>query len=348
MSDKKENKARPLKQQCTGLNRQPDWLRPVVQAGFVVFSILLGLGFRSFILSLNGSAYEPVATRPPAVEAYLPISSLMTLVYFIKTGVLSRVHPAGLVIFSLTLLLALSVRRGFCSWVCPLGTAEEWAHKIGKKIVGTNPSMPQWLDIALRSFKYALLGFFLYSILLMPVAGLRGFIHGPYNRIADIKMYLFFSNIGTTALAVIIVLGFLSLLFKNFLCRYLCPYGALLGLFSMLSPAAIRRDADKCIDCGKCGQACPNRIAVDKKTKVISAECTACFSCVEACKVDGAIGFSLLRKKIGVSVVTYAAIILMAFFFSAQIAQVFNYWESETSAQTYKSLYSGINKIGHP
>lgn len=348
MSDERKDDFQLSKQKWTGSKDRPNWLRPVVQIGFVFFSILLGFQFHSFVLSLSGPVYEPVSIRPPAVEAYLPISSLMSLVYFVKTGILNRIHPAGLVIFTLILVLALSVRRGFCSWVCPLGTAVEWAHKVGKKLLGRNPSMPKWLDMVLRSLKYILLGFFLYQIILMPKATLRGFIHGPYNRIADVKMYLFFSNITAAALTVIVILGLLSMFFKNFLCRYLCPYGALLGLLSVLSPAAIRRNADKCISCGKCGQVCPNQIDVDKKEKVNSVECTACFSCIGACKVNGAIGFSLLRRKIRVSVVTYAVIVITAFFFSAQIAKTFNYWQSETPAQTYRALYSRIIEIGHP
>ncbi len=348
MSDERKNNFQLSKQKWTVPKGPPDWLRPVVQIGFVFFSILLGFQFHSFVLSLSGPVYEPVSTRPPAVEAYLPISSLMSLTYFVKTGIANRVHPAGLVIFTVTLVLTLLIRRGFCSWVCPVGTAEEWAYKVGQKLLGRNLSMPKWLDMVLRLLKYALLGFFLYHILLMPIAALRGFIHGPYNRIADVKMYLFFSNISATALTVIVVLGLLSMFFKNFLCRYLCPYGALLGLLSVLSPATIRRNVDKCISCGRCRQVCPNQIAVDKKEKVKSVECTACFSCIGTCRVNGAIGFSLLREKIGVSVVTYAAIVITAFFFSAQIAQTFNYWQSETPAQTYRVLYSRITEIGHP
>ena len=51
---------------------------------------------------------------------------------------------------------------------------------------------------------------------------------------------------------VIGVIVLLSMFVQNFWCRYLCPYGALLGLVSLLSPVKIRRDKEACIDCGKC------------------------------------------------------------------------------------------------
>ncbi len=331
-----------------GLKEHSKHLRPAIQTGFVVFSILLCLQFRSFVLSLTGPVNALIKARPPAVEAYLPISSLMSLTYLVKTGVANRVHPAGLMIFIVTLVLALLIRRGFCSWVCPIGTAAEWAHKTGKKLLGRNLSMPKWLDVILRSLKYVLLGFFVFSILLMPIAALRQFIYGPYNRIADVKMYLLFSNISVAALSVILVLGLLSVLFKNFLCRYLCPYGALLGLFSSLSPVAVRRDADKCVECGKCGRACPNQIPVDKKKMVRSVECTACFSCVGVCRTPGAIGISLPRGKMRVSVVAYGVIMIAAFFFAGQVGRTFDYWKSETTAREYKFLYSRINQTRHP
>ncbi|MHC4464427.1 MAG: 4Fe-4S binding protein [Planctomycetota bacterium] len=345
--EKKDNRQLPTDGR-QGLKEHSKRLRPVIQTGFVVFSILLCLQFRSFVLSLTGPVNAPIKARPPAVEAYLPISSLMSLTYLVKTGVANLVHPAGLVIFTVTLVLALLIRRGFCSWVCPIGTAAEWAHKTGKNIFGRNFLMPRWLDVILRSLKYGLLGFFLYHILLMPAVALRQFIYGPYNRIADVKMYLLFSNIGVTTLSVILVLGLLSVLFKNFLCRYLCPYGALLGLFSALSPVAVRRDSNKCIGCGKCGRLCPNQIPVDKKKMVRSVECTACFSCIGVCRTPGAIGISLPREKMRVSVVAYGVIMIATFFFAGQVGRTLNYWKSETTAREYKFLYSRINQTRHP
>lgn len=329
------------------LRDRSKWIRPAVQFGFVLFSILLGLEFHGFVRALQNPAVTSLH-RPSAVEAYLPISSLMSLVYFCKTGILNNVHPAGLVIFTLTLLLALAVRRGFCSWVCPIGTGAEYAWKTGRRIFGRNLTVPKWIDIPLRLLKYLLLGFFVYQILLMPSEGLRQFIYGSYNRIADVKMYLFFKHITITGAVVLAVLGVLSVLIKNFWCRYLCPYGALLGVFSVASPVAVRRDEKTCTACGRCAKSCPNRIPVDRKAAVRSTLCTACYSCVQACRVPGAIKISAAKKKWTLSVVSYALITVLVLLLTAQVAKTFGYWHSSTPAEYYRMLLQNIHQIGHP
>lgn len=326
----------------------PYWFRWAVKVGFVLFSILLGLQFHAFIKAIEQTSLDIKAVRPAAVEGYLPISSLMSLVYFIKTGIANRVHPAGLIIFTLTLALAVLMRRGFCSWVCPIGTAAEYAHKIGKRIIGRNLRMPKWLDIMLRSLKYALLSFFLYHIVRMSDETLKDFIYGPYNRIADVKMYLFFSRISLLAIGIIMAIGLLSLLFKNFFCRYICPYGALLGMFSAMSPVSVRRNTEKCIACGKCSQACPNQIPVDTKKVVHSVECMACFECIGACKVEGALQVRPPGNKPVISTVIYGVIIVALFFFTTQMAKTMGYWQSETSVQQYRTLYERMIEIKHP
>jgi len=324
------------------------WLRPAVQSLFAVVIILIGIEFSAFVKSLSGPSTEAVALRPPGVEGFLPISSLMSLVYLVKSGVANRIHPAGLVIFSLTLFLALALRRGFCSWICPIGFASEWAHKLGKWIFGRSPRIPAWLDVPLQGLKYFLLGFFAYHILRMPLQDLESFILSPYNRMADVKMYLFFANISRTALIVIFVLIALSVVFKNFWCRYLCPYGALLGLVSLASPTAVSRDAEKCVGCGKCAAACPNMIKVDKKRRVNSPECMACYSCVDACRVKNALRVRSALVPKPISAAVYGFITVAAFIVASNAASAFNFWRPDTTPDMYRQLNGIVGNIGHP
>jgi len=127
----------------------------------------------------------------------------------------------------------------------------------------------------LRSVKYALLAFFIYIVVLkMPSFAIMRFLEGDYYKIADVKMLLFFIEMTTTTAVSLSLLFVLSLFYKNFWCRYLCPYGALLGLISFFQPLKITRNNAACIHCGTCTKNCPSLLPVERLTNVRSPECT--------------------------------------------------------------------------
>ena len=72
-------------------------LRAVVQGAYVVFFLLAGYEFHLFYARIVAGA-AVTGRRPPAVEAFLPISALMSLKYFLLTGNYDEIHPAGLTI----------------------------------------------------------------------------------------------------------------------------------------------------------------------------------------------------------------------------------------------------------
>ena len=193
------------------------------------------------------------------------------------------------------LAIAFLFRKAFCSWLCPVGTISEYLWRAGKKIFHRSFFLPRWLDLPLRGLKYSLLGFFLWAISTMSAVGIRDFMTTPYGLIADVKMLNFFRHIGETGLVVIGLFVLASVLVPNLWCRFLCPYGALLGLTSWFSPMKIRRDPEPCIDCAKCAKACPSNLPVDKLVKIQSVECTGCMECVVVCPADGALGMRLAQ-----------------------------------------------------
>ena len=68
-------------------------------------------------------------------------------------------------------------------------------------------NLPILVDKILRPLKYAVAGFFIWSIFFkMPLGAIEGFINSPYNILADIKMMQSFTGISMTALFVIIIL----------------------------------------------------------------------------------------------------------------------------------------------
>jgi polyferredoxin len=106
--------------------------------------------------------------------------------------------------------------------------------------------VPLWLNLPLRSLKYVLLAFFLYAVFTMASQNLSDFIASPFGIIADVKMLNFFRYIGALGIAVIATLIALSVLIQDFWCSFLCPYGALMGIVSIMIPIKIRRDAQAC------------------------------------------------------------------------------------------------------
>jgi ferredoxin len=123
----------------------------------------------------------------------------------------------------------------------------------------------------------------------MSAGVIAAFMRSPYGIIADVKMLNFFRHIGQTGLIVLGILLIASVFVQNFWCRYLCPYGALLGMASFFSPMRIRRNAAACIDCEKCAKACPAWLPVDRLVSIKSAECTGCLECVAVCPAKGAL-----------------------------------------------------------
>ncbi len=267
------------------LREDSQFLRSSVQFAFVLLCIWIGIEFAMFVRWGTSGGQSMFVPRPPGAEGFLPISSLISLSYWLQTGTINSVHPSGLFIFIAICAIGLLLKKAFCSWMCPVGTLSESLHLLGKKLFKRNFTLPRWLDYPLRSLKYLLLLFFSYSVIQMDIPSLESFIYSPYNKMADVKMYLFFANISLFAVWTIIILMVLSVFVKNFWCRFLCPYGALLGMLSWLSPLKITRNKTTCIDCELCTKACPANIAVHKATRVWSDECTNCLSCVAACPV---------------------------------------------------------------
>jgi ferredoxin len=321
-------------------------LRLAVQASFALFCLYCGYRFYLFYLWAMGSS-EVFVARPPSVEAFLPISGLVGLKRLILTGSYEEIHPAGLTIFIAALLIGLLFRKGFCGWICPVGFTSNLVEKLGLKLK-TIYRLPFWLDLPLLSLKYLLLAFFAFLILLkMDIQAIEAFNRTPYNLVVDAKMLLFFlepSNLTLWVMGFLLVASFFS---RNFWCRYLCPYGALLGILALVSPVRIKRDRGLCIDCHKCEKVCPGSIPVAAKESVNSPECLGCLECVAACPVDDCLTVSAYgRRKLPTLLLPLG--ILTVFFTLWAWAQLSGHWQSEIPMDVLQVYYQESRVLSHP
>jgi len=259
--------------------------RRFIQVAFFLLVLLIGVQFTVWVAAHRGGR-EPAVPRPAGVEGFLPISALMSVRLFLAGDGIHPGHPAGLAIFLAILAMSAVLAKSFCSLLCPVGAVSEWLGRLGRRLLGRTWELPRWLDLPLRSAKYLLLAFFVWATwVAMDLPAVRAFLDSPYNRVADVKMLLFFAEPTRLTVAVLGVLVVGSVLVRDLWCRYFCPYGALLGLVGRLAPLKVTRDAASCTDCQVCTRVCPARLPVHTLARTASVECTSCLDCVAACPV---------------------------------------------------------------
>lgn len=333
-------------------------IRHAVQWLFVALNGWLGVQFLIWVRYFDHGGQSLYVPRPAGIEGWLPIAGLMNTKYFLLTGHVPAIHPAAMFLFIDFLIMSLFFKKAFCSWLCPVGTLSETLAKLGRRFFGRNLRFPRWADLPLRGLKYLLLGFFVFLIGSMSVEALHDFMSTPYGLVADVKLLNFFRDIGQTAFLVLLLLVLLSMLIEHFWCRYLCPYGAMLGLASLLSPVKIRRDPEACIDCAKCARACPAHLPVDQLVQIRSVECTACMECVAVCPAQDALQFSLpprraamreqrwFRRAVGPLALT--CIFAYIFFGIVLYARATNHWQTNIPRAIYMNLVPHVNEVSHP
>ena len=195
--------------------------------------------------------------------------------------------------------------RFVCGWLCPFGLVQDLLAKIPfpKKKLRRLPG-----DAILRYLKYFIL---LVFVLILPMFAVNivgqgspwfcQYICPSGTLMAGLPLYALNESLRSAAgflyawkVGILVALVVLSLFVYRPFCRYLCPLGAIYGLFNPIAFYRIRIDAEKCTHCGACTRACPMNVPVE--TSPNHPECIRCGACQQACQF-GALSMGFARKK---------------------------------------------------
>jgi len=148
---------------------------------------------------------------------------------------------SALLFFIIPLLFALAYGRVFCAGVCPLGAIQE--------LTGFRPvKLSKTTEIILTSVPFIYLG-----LAVLFSATNSQFIICRYDPFVGIFRL--------DAPYTMIIFGSLLLLAGIFVnrpyCRYLCPYGVLLNIFSRFAGKHLTITPAECTNCRLCEESCP-------------------------------------------------------------------------------------------
>lgn len=266
-------------------------------------------------LFITGEAYLHISQgggKSPSIHTLCPFGGLESLYQVFTTGsLISKIFAGTLILFGITVVLALLFRRSFCGLLCPFGAIQELFAKIGHNIFRKRWILPSKIDKPLRYLKYLVLLITVFYA--WKTAGLWMSPYDPWSAYAHLPEGLGSvwaeSAVGLIILAITLI-G--SLLYDRFFCKYLCPMGAFYGVLGKVSPFKIERNENACINCGKCNKVCPMNIDVQNGKEVKSAECINCQTCVLNCPEAGALKIEEGPKALKPLVVI--ALVMVVFF----------------------------------
>ena len=294
--------------------------------------IVLGVVLAAMTAIITAHVRSSGSGRWAGVDFLCPFGGLETLYSLLAgDGFLRRTAASSVILLVGMVAMAVVYRRSFCGTICPLGALQGIFGAVGRRLLGRRLTVPRAVDRVARYLKYVILVFF--AVWTWQAAELVLRPYDPWVAWAHLTSPELLTSFGI-GLAVLIVSLVGSFVYDRFFCKYLCPAGALLGLLSRVSFLNIRRDADACIDCGRCDNACMMNVEVATADVVRSSECISCNECVNVCPVPGALKVTAPSgARAGALVATGAVVALMVGIVGATTLSGAFDWQMQSQAQ---------------
>ncbi len=200
------------------------------------------------------------------------------------------------------LLYCILFGRMICGWLCPFGLIQELLYKIKTPKLKKNR-----FTKVLSYIKYVILVIFVFIVpiayafrdtpfpafckYICPAGTLEGGLSLLANKVND----SYFSMLGPIFtwkfLLLVSIIVACIFIFRMF-CRFICPLGALYGLFNKISFFGIKLDSNKCVNCNLCKNKCKMDISY-----VGDRECISCGECIDVCPTNAIVWKGIKSPK---------------------------------------------------
>jgi len=298
----------------------------------IFFLLLFGAAIVQYVHFVNtGKGY------PNFIELIFPIGGFYDLVMWIKTGFIDPFHPAGMIFILTGIILTLFLGKGFCGWICPVGTVLDGLTLIRTKFLGPQKlpfnlpyPLKKILEILLYFIKFITMFLLVFLILSIPAKAMF-FYYKTTVLPEDVSLYKFWLEIASgkhlLTLAIITTVFIVSYFLSRFWCKYLCPLGAFYGLFNLISFTRLKNDPTTCTHCQLCNKVCPLQLSPSKNKTLNNSTCISCLKAISICPSQ-----SISLKFVGqlkLTPIVYGLLLIVFYLGAIALAKITGHWDSQ-------------------
>lgn len=245
-----------------------------------------------------------------------PTAAVIALGHTLSRLQLIPAAMAGsLAVIGFWLMVTLVFGRLYCSTVCPLGTLQDIASRLGRPLARIKapyryaPPRPWYVRGAMLILLIVgvSLGSLAASWATLPFLQMSPY-DGYTNIVSQLAMPVVDHATGHTSASPVtrlVIAAAVNLIFLIFMaitrgrevCNTLCPVGAALGTLNHLSMLQIDIDTDRCTHCRRCEYVCRAQCLDSTSGTVDAGRCVTCFDCLDVCR-DNAIHYTMRRHRL--------------------------------------------------